>query len=336
MESKPYGFIYKITNKRNNKIYIGQAKDVAKRWKGHVYEAKGRKFNIRLLNAINKYGEEAFDVTTIDVATTKQELDEKEIYWISYYNSLSADIGYNMTTGGEGASLYGKDNGRAKSVICLETGKEFDCVKHANNWLNMLGVKGPFISACLKGKQKTCGGYHWAYSDQENVKELLEQFYKKPRISNPQASPMTEDKMSKIKAANRARKGKTHLGCKTICLENGYCFINNKIAKQWKDKNDPLYEKQTGFICGEYHLISESEYALMNDVIEICIPVIFCITNNEYFYTITSASKSLQIPGSAVCSMLSGRQQSAYGYKFSRDILKYRIRKGITKYINEV
>ena len=52
---KPYGIIYKITNKVNGKVYIGQTtKSLKKRWTEHVYTNPTRKYLLH--KAIQKYG----------------------------------------------------------------------------------------------------------------------------------------------------------------------------------------------------------------------------------------------------------------------------------------
>ena len=53
--------------------------------------------------AIRKHGIEHFRIEVIDIAETKEEVMRKEIYWIDYYDSYKN--GYNLTIGGEGASL---------------------------------------------------------------------------------------------------------------------------------------------------------------------------------------------------------------------------------------
>ena len=323
MDNKPYGFIYKITNRINSKIYIGQAKDVNLRWYEHRWEAKHYNQNNRFKNAIRKYGSENFIVEVIDSAFSKDELNYKEMFWIRDLRSQDEEIGYNTTAGGEGACIPEHLNMHNKEVICLETGDKFKNVKSANMWLKNLGVKGAFISACLSGKQKTCGGYHWAIADADDIAEMLNKYKGKPRNLNPHACPMTEEKMIKIKAANHLRVGKTHDGNKTICLENGLLFRNKKLALRWKILNDPKYNQDTGYICGEYHLVSLSEYLNYSDVITIDIPTIYCEELDQYFYTLTEAASKLNIPGSAICATLSGRQNSCRGYHFCRKVLTY-------------
>jgi group I intron endonuclease len=95
--------IYKIVNKINNKIYVGQAFNLYDRWKyGHIWSLKNnRHSNIHLQKSYNKYGEDNFYFEIIEECTL-EELNEKEIYWISYFKSSIRLYGYNMTEGGSG------------------------------------------------------------------------------------------------------------------------------------------------------------------------------------------------------------------------------------------
>lgn len=53
-----------------------------------------------------KYGIDNFTIEQIDTATTEHELNDKEKYWIAYYNSTDRTIGYNLTDGGEDTNTY--------------------------------------------------------------------------------------------------------------------------------------------------------------------------------------------------------------------------------------
>lgn len=95
------GFIYKITNSENSNVYIGQTvRPIEKRFKQHLHDA--RKYtgsDIKLYNAINKYGEDKFKIELVEECSN-EELNEREIYWIALYNSFHE--GYNTTSGGHG------------------------------------------------------------------------------------------------------------------------------------------------------------------------------------------------------------------------------------------
>ena len=99
------GYIYKIINKVNNKVYIGQtSKTIEERFAVHLRHA-ANKVNRYLYDAMNHYGYENFIVEQLEVCK-KSLLDEREIYWINFYNSNNPDYGYNMTIGGGGGDTF--------------------------------------------------------------------------------------------------------------------------------------------------------------------------------------------------------------------------------------
>ena len=57
----------------------------------------------------------------------------------------------------------GKNNPRARKVLCVETGVVFDTVKDAGKFKN--GSPKNIISCC-RGRLKTSGGYHWRYVEE--------------------------------------------------------------------------------------------------------------------------------------------------------------------------
>jgi hypothetical protein len=102
------GYIYKITNTLNNKIYIGQTiKTVQKRFTQHKNNSNKEYFSqIVLYKAFNKYGIENFTCEEIEEVPNNR-LDEREKYWIEYYDSYFN--GYNSTLGGRATQLYNWD-----------------------------------------------------------------------------------------------------------------------------------------------------------------------------------------------------------------------------------
>jgi len=100
--------IYKITNKKTGKSYIGQSNDIERRFKEH--QQKGASSRIPLDVAIQKYGKDAFDYEIIEECSLSQ-LNEKEEYYIRLYDTKNN--GYNCNEGGNQQSI-GLNNGRAK------------------------------------------------------------------------------------------------------------------------------------------------------------------------------------------------------------------------------
>ena len=90
------GYIYKITNKVDNKIYVGQTlQDCELRWKQHLKKRSNCRY---LSSAIKKYGADNFEFKLVCI-TFDNKLNEMEIKYIEQYNSLAPN-GYNLRLGG--------------------------------------------------------------------------------------------------------------------------------------------------------------------------------------------------------------------------------------------
>lgn len=83
--------VYKVTNLINGKVYVGQTNGNNKYYLGS---------GSIILKAIKKYGRENFKKEILEECSTQQQLDDREIFWISFYKSN--EIGYNIMEGGNG------------------------------------------------------------------------------------------------------------------------------------------------------------------------------------------------------------------------------------------
>lgn len=105
------GYIYKITNQVDNKIYVGQTRKInpRERFNQHCYLAnhpeqeKGIGY---LHRAMQSYGIDNFIFETIE-EVSDDLLNEREIYWIQILNSY-APQGYNLTLGGDGTKGFSR------------------------------------------------------------------------------------------------------------------------------------------------------------------------------------------------------------------------------------
>ena len=101
--------IYKITNLITNKSYIGQSVNIKKRWndeKRRAFVETDESYNYPLSKAFRKYGIENFSFEILEECS-KEILNEKEKYWISYFNTFYN--GYNQTPGGDTSLQKPKD-----------------------------------------------------------------------------------------------------------------------------------------------------------------------------------------------------------------------------------
>ena len=94
------GIIYKTTNNINGKIYVGQDKN-----NNTDYLGSGK----ILLYAICKHGIENFSKEILEHCTSKEHLNQSEIFWIKELCSQDKSIGYNISAGGEYGDTLSKN-----------------------------------------------------------------------------------------------------------------------------------------------------------------------------------------------------------------------------------
>ena len=99
--------IYKITNLITNLCYIGKSNNIDRRWKDHkrlAFTEGHKEYNKALYCSMRKYGLDNFSFEIIEELEDYSLSDEKEKYWIKYYNCCVLENrkgGYNLTHGGE-------------------------------------------------------------------------------------------------------------------------------------------------------------------------------------------------------------------------------------------
>ena len=156
---KNKGIIYKVTHKESGKTYIGATtKSIQKRKIDHMERAKRGEAQ-PFAKAIATHGPDAFNWVKIDIATTNNELAQKEKEYVIKYNSK--DNGYNSDAGG----------GIKKRVYqySIEDGKligRYDCLQSAANAVS--ATKQNISAACL-GVNKSCRGFLWSYSSSSST-----------------------------------------------------------------------------------------------------------------------------------------------------------------------
>ena len=193
------GYIYKITNIRNKKNYIGQTvkERPSDRFSQHRYLAthpEQEKSVSYLHRAMLADGLENFVFEVIEEVDNSL-LNEREIFWIKEYNSLSPN-GYNLTTGGEGTPGFSRPQTTEERIKRKESTKKF-YIKHPE--------------AKIRASEKT--KKLWENDDyRKRVTESQKKYYKEhPDKFLGENNPMygkkhTEEALQKIRAHAATRK----------------------------------------------------------------------------------------------------------------------------------
>lgn len=154
--------IYKITNKINGKCYIGQSKNIEKRWIGHIKQLnKNQHGNFYLQKAWNKYGQVNFLFEILCICDYEQLNDLETFYWNKYqpnvYNlhrtgnahNISEDIKYKISIAHKGKHFSDKHKKHLS-----ESMKNRFC-KEKNSFYGKHHTKGALekISKAAKGRK---------------------------------------------------------------------------------------------------------------------------------------------------------------------------------------
>jgi len=115
--------IYRIVNMVNNKCYVGQTTCFRKRVNQHFRALKNNKHcSIYLQNSFNKHGIDAYYIEVLEIVS-KENICDKEIYWIEYYKSYDKELGYNILVNAP-SPWYGKrSKNHCENISRALTGK---------------------------------------------------------------------------------------------------------------------------------------------------------------------------------------------------------------------
>lgn len=244
--------IYKIENKINGKIYIGQSIEIERRWQKHLVAND----DFVIHRALKKYGKENFDFSIIEECNSL-ELNNKEKYWIDYYNSLIPN-GYNMIPGG--AQELGLAKGKPVQQYDLKGNfiAEYPSAHQADY---ATGINYSSICACCRGEKLYTKQYQWKYLNSEkkiidisqDIKvqsetpiwqyDLNENFIREYKNFNEAAMSISSSKS----ALCNCLKGKS-----SSCAGYKWSYANSPILKRskksWNGKKIGQFDKENNLI----------------------------------------------------------------------------------------
>jgi group I intron endonuclease len=196
--------IYKTTNLINGKIYIGQDTN-----NNPNYIGSGK----IIKEAIKKYGKSNFIKEILEECETLEHLNEREIYWISLFNSTDNKIGYNILQGGLGSK------GFKQSPDVIEKIKENSNSDKFKKIMASPEVSSKISEGQLKSKKKK--ELHLASEYREKMSEALK------------GRTFTEDQKRKISESLKGkRKTEDHIKNLSNSLKN---------SEKIKGEKNPFY-----------------------------------------------------------------------------------------------
>ena len=184
-----------------------------------------RHSNKHLQNSWNKYGQDNFKYEIIEKCNL-EEIDDREIYWINYYDSINK--GYNLCKGGSGCRGYKHTEEEIMKMRMIQKPKkviQFDLkgnfirewisVSQASKELSL--YKRAIKNASERNnKVKTSGKFIWMYKD-ENDEIGLHEYYLSERKLNTKKINQYDKNMNFIK---------TWDSIKQICEENNWSSLS--------------------------------------------------------------------------------------------------------------
>lgn len=301
MNSEKYGIIYKITNTKNGKIYIGQTtRTLAERFTCHCKPSSASNKNgMPIAKAIQKYGKDCFVIEEIDTAKTKEELNKKEIAYISSFESYKNNIGYNISSGGSnGNNFLGKTEKEMSDIVAKIS-------KAASSYWNALSDKEKSERKKVLSDARRAWASSLTETDREKMSRIAkERFSGKPKSISHKESISTAK--YGIKFSQEAIIKMASKKLKPTPVAYKYKKKENDSIKQPKKSSSKLGVKNPSF-------------GLLAELNPKSIRIIATDLRNGQeceIFGIQEAARALGVPATKICAVLKARRRSSHGYSF--------------------
>lgn len=186
--------IYKVTNKLNGKVYIGQTTNFRKRLSDYMNAHKKTNLTQTIVRKIIQYGTENFTIEILEECDSS-ELADLENKWIKKYNSHNSDYGYNIVANNKD-SKNSEISRKRKSLSHIGLKESSETKKKKSNIIlaikdnnilvcdsaklfgDYVGASKDMIKNCLRQPSKICG-YRVYYDDYQKRQEIRKKMLKK-------------------------------------------------------------------------------------------------------------------------------------------------------------
>ena len=208
-----FGYIYITTNLINGRKYIGK----------HQYSGPGLDLNYygsgkQLRCAVKKYGIQNFKVELIETCDSMVSLNEREKFWIDYYNACENSLFYNIAQGGDGGPIF---------LSLTEEDRKKAIQKRSETWK----CNGYSDRMSIKRKQ-----YYKQHPEKcSQISRGLKQYYKLhpealQKMSNDRKGVKWDAERLKKHASIKGADNKKSKPC--LCIETGEHFVSSTAAAE--------------------------------------------------------------------------------------------------------
>lgn len=303
------GYIYKIYNNINNKVYIGQTTTTLEnRFKEHKKAAMNN-ISCSLYNAMRKYGDNNFYIQEIEKCI-EFDLNDREKYWIEYFDSYKN--GYNDTIGGDGRKKYNYK----------EIADKYQELKSAK-------LTKDFFNCSYQVVQRACAEYNikilssgeskWLHATEEykqNKKEKMKKLGK-----SLTGTKLTEEHKKKLSEAKK-KSGKTR---KVLCVETNEKFDSIEDArKKYNLKNSRCIRlscKHNGekYTSAGYHWqYIDTNYVNVNNKKSLNSKKIICLETGIIYDSAFDAMQKLKLNSCCgISKCCNGKLKTSAGFHWS-------------------
>ena len=210
------GHIYKIVNQFNNMTYIGQTiRDPNLRYTEHLRSNVNDHFHSDLRNL----GKDNFSFEIIETCDNNI-LDEREKYWIKYYNSYYN--GYNSTPGGRGTLNTYPTRPVNKYTLDGKFIESYDSISDAARALGDNRLTSA-ITNCCKHITTQVYRYIFTYADSNDIIEDRVKAAKQVQHHRNQPVEQYDLNGKYIKTFNTIREAQLSVGAKSMTSITNVC-----------------------------------------------------------------------------------------------------------------
>lgn len=316
--------IYKIENKTNGKVYVGQSINIERRWRQHINSSFNEKddSNTELHRTIKKHSLNHFKWEILEECRV-EELDEKEKFWIKELNSISP-YGYNYSYGGqgEGSGKFLKLNDELLNQIIndlqnseltvKEIANKFKLthqmiynIKNGKSWVRddlIYPLRNRYVG--LKRKVKS---YYCEYCGKEKSQnaEMCKECYDiyQQTVERPEPLDLMEMVFKEGFSAVGRKYEVSDNAIRKWCKSYGLPSKIEEVKQWWLNYNDIVVKEKRKVTQGSVLQIDKE--------------------TNEVIATFSSAVAAAESLGNRdynkhISSVCTGKRKTAYGYKWRR------------------